>query len=130
MTQIILSGKKSPEKPFKQSNYLRLCLKFKSVISTKWVVSYCHSLSDKQEQSWHISDRSRCMPSCSEHAQCTCGTMIGEYRCVCKPGYEGNGETCTGKYTYTSSFLYVYKHTYKYIYIYVHIYVVVETAIR
>ncbi|XP_033755862.1 LOW QUALITY PROTEIN: sushi, von Willebrand factor type A, EGF and pentraxin domain-containing protein 1-like [Pecten maximus] len=50
---------------------------------------------DQQKENWHfLSDQSTCHMDCSEHAQCACGTRSGDYHCVCKAGYHGNGFTC------------------------------------
>jgi hypothetical protein len=34
---------------------------------------------------------------CHEYATCA-DIAPGEYKCTCKPGYTGNGKTCTGIY--------------------------------
>lgn len=31
------------------------------------------------------------------HEKATCINLIGSYRCICRPGYSGNGFICTGK---------------------------------
>ncbi|XP_021365829.1 sushi, von Willebrand factor type A, EGF and pentraxin domain-containing protein 1-like [Mizuhopecten yessoensis] len=50
---------------------------------------------DQQIENWHLlSDRSLCHMGCSEHAHCACGTRSGDYHCVCKAGYHGNGLKC------------------------------------
>ncbi|CAH1779630.1 unnamed protein product [Owenia fusiformis] len=49
---------------------------------------------DKQEEIWTHVDGYLCQPRCSLYAECTCGTRTGQYHCVCKPGYEGDGITC------------------------------------
>ena len=33
--------------------------------------------------------------SCDLNA--VCGNTLGSYTCACKPGYSGNGRTCSGK---------------------------------
>ena len=33
--------------------------------------------------------------SCDVNA--VCGNTLGSYTCACKPGYSGNGRTCSGK---------------------------------
>ena len=33
--------------------------------------------------------------SCDVNA--VCGNTVGSYTCACKPGYSGNGRTCSGK---------------------------------
>ncbi|KAL5022311.1 hypothetical protein ScPMuIL_001466 [Solemya velum] len=51
---------------------------------------------DKQGEVWQVLVNSqRCDGRCSPHAMCTCGTRSGQYLCVCKQGYQGNGVTCT-----------------------------------
>ncbi|XP_069112079.1 sushi, von Willebrand factor type A, EGF and pentraxin domain-containing protein 1-like isoform X2 [Argopecten irradians] len=50
---------------------------------------------DQQNENWHfLSDREVCHMNCSQHAQCACGTRSGDYHCVCRGGYSGNGVTC------------------------------------
>lgn len=31
------------------------------------------------------------------HANAVCGIVHGSYQCTCKPGYIGDGHSCTGK---------------------------------
>ncbi|CAL1534712.1 unnamed protein product [Lymnaea stagnalis] len=50
---------------------------------------------DSQSENWHVlGDNGVCSAVCSEHAHCACGTRSGHYLCVCKDGYQGDGNIC------------------------------------
>ena len=40
--------------------------------------------------------------NCDTNAQCD--NTVGSYSCTCNAGYSGNGETCTGRYSYKQGF--------------------------
>ncbi|XP_046361832.2 sushi, von Willebrand factor type A, EGF and pentraxin domain-containing protein 1-like isoform X2 [Haliotis rufescens] len=49
----------------------------------------------EQRETWDVvSNMMLCENQCSANAVCTCTTRSGQYLCVCKPGYYGNGFTC------------------------------------
>ncbi|GAB1600780.1 sushi, von Willebrand factor type A, EGF and pentraxin domain-containing protein 1-like [Argonauta hians] len=47
-----------------------------------------------QKEIWEVANRNFCDAKCSKNAVCSCGTRIGQYQCICKAGYEGDGITC------------------------------------
>ena len=52
-----------------------------------------------------VSDINKCeggTHNCSSNA--VCNNTKGSYNCTCKPGYEGDGDNCTGNSFITSSF--------------------------
>ncbi|XP_046552994.1 sushi, von Willebrand factor type A, EGF and pentraxin domain-containing protein 1-like isoform X1 [Haliotis rubra] len=50
---------------------------------------------DEQRETWDVvSNMMLCENQCSANAVCTCTTRSGQYLCVCKAGYYGNGFTC------------------------------------
>ena len=40
-------------------------------------------------------------PSASCHVNADCANTDGSYNCTCKPGYTGNGHSCTGEIYYS-----------------------------
>lgn len=57
---------------------------------------------DPYEKKWETEDvePSKCKNNCDSLAQCACGLVYGDYKCACKAGYYGTGETgqCFSKY--------------------------------
>ncbi|XP_064611838.1 sushi, von Willebrand factor type A, EGF and pentraxin domain-containing protein 1-like [Liolophura sinensis] len=48
-----------------------------------------------QVETWEITGRAHsCSANCSPHSVCMCSTGSGQYMCVCKQGYQGNGHVC------------------------------------
>ncbi|BFZ19303.1 hypothetical protein BsWGS_22341 [Bradybaena similaris] len=51
---------------------------------------------DSQSENWQVlGNKLLCGSPCSENAFCACGTRSGQYLCVCKDGYQGDGTTCS-----------------------------------
>ncbi|XP_019629555.1 PREDICTED: LOW QUALITY PROTEIN: sushi, von Willebrand factor type A, EGF and pentraxin domain-containing protein 1-like [Branchiostoma belcheri] len=46
-----------------------------------------------ENSSWEVTGRQYC-GQCDTSASCACDTGLGQYHCVCDPGYHGDGITC------------------------------------
>ena len=45
-----------------------------------------------------VSDIDECKGNHSCHVNATCTNTNGSYVCVCEPGFNGNGQSCTGEF--------------------------------
>ncbi|XP_078609400.1 sushi, von Willebrand factor type A, EGF and pentraxin domain-containing protein 1-like isoform X2 [Branchiostoma floridae x Branchiostoma japonicum] len=46
-----------------------------------------------ENSTWEVTSRRYC-GQCDISASCACDTGLGQYHCVCNPGYHGDGTTC------------------------------------
>lgn len=60
----------------------------------------CMYYGEVKDDNFGISDVNECergLDNCISTADCT--DTIGNFTCACKPGYSGDGSTCTGKWS-------------------------------
>ena len=77
-----------------------------------------------------INECSTNVQNCDANAFCS--NSEGSYNCTCRPGYNGNGRSCTGKSYYYYYYYYYYHYYYYYYYIsyiIIYIFIVISTLI-